>query len=160
MAHWSRGSLVARLNDRAPGYGIARVDRSAATVQVEAWPRHVDPDLEGARPYPGWPVRFKLSEADGRAPQGWLPELRLTAPTVLQVEREGDDPEVLYTRLVSSGPVRLPVFDRGASYTVRAALPGREGGASWPWSRATLRPAPPGEGVVLEVDLGVLSGGK
>jgi alkaline phosphatase D len=156
----SEGVEPTRLNDRAPGYGIARVDRSAATVQVEAWPRHVDPDLEGARPYPGWPVRFKLSEADGRAPQGWLPELRLTAPTVLQVEREGDDPEVLYTRLVSSGPVRLPVFDRGASYTVRAALPGREGGASWPWSRATLRPAPPGEGVVLEVDLGVLSGGK
>lgn len=149
----SEGIEPTRLNDRAPGYGIARVDRAAGSVQLEAWPRHVDPTVEGARPYAGWPVRFSLSEADGRAPVGWLPDLRLAAPTVLQVVQEGEVPQVVYTRLLPAGPVRLPVFDGDASYTIRASLPAREGGDPWAWSRATLRPVSPGEGVELEVDL-------
>ena len=67
---------------------------------------------------------------------------------------------MLYTRLVPAGPNRLPIFDADASYTVRADAPGRDGRAPWPWTRATLRPVTPGEGVVLEVDLGALSDGK
>jgi len=98
-------------------------------------------------------VRFSLSEADGRAPVGWLPDLRLAAPTVLQVVQEGEVPQVVYTHLLPAGPVRLPVFDGDASYTIRASLPAREGGDPWAWSRATLRPVSPGEGVELEVDL-------
>lgn len=149
----SEGIEPTRLNDRAPGYGIARVDRAAGSVQLEAWPRHVDPTAEGARPYAGWPVRFNLSEADGRAPVGWLPDLRLAGPTVLQVVLEGEVPQVVYTRLLPAGPVRLPIFDGDASYTIRASLPAREGGDPWPWSRATLRQVSPGEGAELEVDL-------
>ena len=95
-------------------------ERAAGSVQLEAWPRHVDPTAEGARPYAGWPVRFNLSEADGRAPVGWLPDLRLSGPTVLQVVLEGEVPQVVYTRLLPAGPVRLPIFDGDASYTIRA----------------------------------------
>lgn len=62
-----RGVEPTRLHDRAPGYGIARVERAPSggiEVQFENWPRHVDPEAPDASPYEGWPVRVTLPGVD------------------------------------------------------------------------------------------------
>ena len=62
------GVEPARLNDRGPGYGVARVRRlesGGAELTLENWPRHVDPEAPGAGPYEGWPVVVPLA-APGR----------------------------------------------------------------------------------------------
>ena len=156
----STGLEPTRLNDRAPGYGVVRVDRARGEVQLEAWPRHADPAAGGA-PYEGWPVRFGLEDADGRSPAGRLPLVRFPGPTVVQVVREGEDGgEVLYTRLTDREALRLPVFDADASYTVRASRPGRKGGDPWAWSRTLLRVVPAGDPSELEVTLPPPAGGR
>lgn len=66
VANPSRGGVEpARLHDRGPGYGVARLRRRAeggAELVLENWPRHVDPAAEGAQPYPGWPVTVELGD--------------------------------------------------------------------------------------------------
>ena len=44
------------LYDRAPGYGIVKLDRDTRKITAEVWPRWVDPSKAGAKPYEGWPV--------------------------------------------------------------------------------------------------------
>lgn len=147
----AEGIEPTRLHERAPGYGIARVARGDRSVRLEAWPRHADPGAEAARPYPGWPVTFSLDDADGRAPAGWLPDLVLDGPAVVQVAREGG--EVLYTRRHEGGTVRPPAFDVAASHTIRVARPGRAGTDPWPWERGGQRATaePSGASIVVEL---------
>ena len=57
------GVEPARLHDRGPGYGVARVRRTESAgveLTLENWPRHVDPTAPGAGPYEGWPVVVPL----------------------------------------------------------------------------------------------------
>ena len=57
------GVEPARLHDRGPGYGVARVRRTESggvELTLENWPRHVDPTAPGAGPYEGWPVVVPL----------------------------------------------------------------------------------------------------
>ncbi|MEM6569271.1 MAG: alkaline phosphatase D family protein [Planctomycetota bacterium] len=151
-----------RLHDRAPGYGIARVDRAAGTLTFEAWPRHVDPSAPDAAPYLGWPVTVPLDGADGRTPLGWLPELTLDGPAIVEVVAEGPEPEVVYTRRVEDGVARLPIFDEEVSYAIRVARPGHVAGDAWPWERVGLRPsrAPADSRIAVDLDGGEPDGSR
>jgi len=135
----ANGVEPVRLHSRAPGYGIVQVDRAAGTLVFEAWPRHVDPREPGATPFEGWPIEVPLDGADGRLPLGWLPDLEIVEPIIVQVVAEGAEPEVLYTLRVESGPVILPIYDEGRSYAIRVDRPGHVAGEPWAWERAGLR---------------------
>jgi len=114
------------LHNRAPGYGIARFNRSTREVSLEAWPRWADPSA-GDLPYPGWPVRFQQIEGYGRTPVGYLPTLvveGMTDPVVQVVSETGGG--VVYTLRIRGNEFTPWVFEEG-SYTVRIGEPGTEG---------------------------------
>ena len=115
-ARWGREPTA--LHDRAPGYGIARFDRSTREVSLEAWPRWADP-AAGARPYPGWPVQFEQEQGYGRNVWGYLPTLAVeeqTEPPVVQVVDA--DGEIVYTIRIRGDRYTPRVFEPGL-YTVR-----------------------------------------
>jgi len=115
-ARWGREPTA--LHDRAPGYGIARFDRSTREVSLEAWPRWADP-AAGARPYPGWPVKFEQEQGYGRNVWGYLPTLAVeeqTEPPVVQVVDA--DGEMVYTIRIRGDRYTPRVFEPGL-YTVR-----------------------------------------
>lgn len=59
------GVEPAGLYDRAPGYGIVRLDRATREITYECWPRWVDPTEEGAACYEGWPVTMRVGDGCG-----------------------------------------------------------------------------------------------
>lgn len=151
------GVEPARLHSRAPGYGIARVNRAARTVTLEAWERHMDPSGSGATPYPGWPVVVSLDDGDGRTPAGWLPDIGWDGRAVVQVVREaaGDRPaETVWTRAIDvEGRWSPAVFDADASYTLRMGPDGPAEDGAWPFERTGLRPTPERGVALFEIDL-------
>ena len=64
------------MHDLAPGYGIARFDRSTGEIRLEAWPRWADPTA-GDAPYAGWPAVFNQTDNYGRKAAGYLPRLEV-----------------------------------------------------------------------------------
>ncbi|MCA9319920.1 MAG: alkaline phosphatase D family protein, partial [Planctomycetes bacterium] len=50
------------LYDRSPGYGILRFRWRQAEVEVECWPRWVDPRADDARQYAGWPKTLRVED--------------------------------------------------------------------------------------------------
>jgi len=117
------GQEPATLHDRAPGYGIARLDRITREVSLEAWPRWSDPSAGGS-PYPGWPVRFRQGDGFGKEPFGYLPTLvveGLTDPVVQVVSEMGG--EIVYTIRARGSRFTPKVFAPG-SYTIRVGEPG------------------------------------
>jgi hypothetical protein len=101
------------IRDRVTGYGIVTFHPSEQRIEVECWPRHVDPAAPGARQYEGWPVAVDAGSGDGREPEGFLPTVRtlgLRDPVVEVVDGGGG---VLYTRRVLGTSFRPPVFGPG-----------------------------------------------
>jgi hypothetical protein len=138
----------AALHDLAPGYGIARFNRSDRRVRLEAWPRWADPSA-GDAPYPGWPVEFDQLDGYGGTPAGWLPELRISgqeAPVVrIIAESTGD---VLYTLRIPGNTFAAPVFGPGKYI----ALVGEPETDRWVDVRG-LVPGPRGQTQPIEVNL-------
>lgn len=115
-----------RLNNRAPGYGIARFLRSTREIVFENWPRWVDPLEEGAEPYPGWPVYLRQEDNYNRKSSSFLPVLNVKGMEnpVVQVISE-DTGEILYTIRISGREYRPKVFAPGR-YMVRIGELGTE----------------------------------
>lgn len=123
-ARW--GKEPAALHERAPGYGIARFNRSTREVSLEAWPRWANPEA-GDPPYPGWPVRFRQKEGYGAEPWGYLPALVVEGmenPVVQVVSELGG--EVLYTIRIQGTRFVPRVFQAG-SYSIRIGEEGVPG---------------------------------
>ncbi|MCC7387207.1 MAG: hypothetical protein IT431_00415 [Phycisphaerales bacterium] len=59
------GREPAGLYDKAPGYGIVRLDRRDRTIRFECWARWVDPLAPDAACYPGWPVTMAQGDLCG-----------------------------------------------------------------------------------------------
>lgn len=55
------------INERAPGYNILVFDNQKQTVEVQTWPRWVDPQTQPTQQYPGWPIT--LSSFDNGYPK-------------------------------------------------------------------------------------------
>lgn len=120
-AQWGHEPAV--LHDRAPGYGIARFNRTTREVTLEAWPRWADPRA-GDGPYPGWPVRFQQEDGYGKAPWGYLPTVvveGMSNPVVQVVSEAGG--EVVYTLRIRGNRFTPGVFGPG-SYTLKVGEPG------------------------------------
>lgn len=106
-------------DDWADGYGIARFFKDSQEVVFECWPRFSDVSKGDSEQFPGWPMRFKMSDNDGREAVAFLPELNFKGilnPVVQIVEESSGD--VLYTTRVRSGIYRPKVYANG-KYTIR-----------------------------------------
>jgi hypothetical protein len=106
------------LYDRAAGYGIVKLNRATRQIEYANWPRHVDPQQPGARPYEGWPVKFGQLDNYARKPAAYLPALEISGrpdPVVQVIDEESQ--EVIYTLRIRGNSFRPPVFRKGF-YTV------------------------------------------
>ena len=131
-----------RKNQRDPkamlgdGYGLIRFNKRSHETTFECWPRYCDLSQGDDAQYPGWPVKFKMEDNDGRKVTGHLPELVFenTADPVVQVVRDADS-EVLYTVRVQGNRFKPHVYGPG-TYTVKV-------GSNKPdaWSKTGLKPA-------------------
>jgi hypothetical protein len=115
------------LYQRAPGYGVVRFHRSTRRIDVEAWPRWVDPAAPGARPYAGWPITVTQEGQYDREAAAWLPTVAVAGMSdpVIQVREEGRD-AVLYTLRIRGTRYRPRVFSPGGTYTVVVGEPGTD----------------------------------
>jgi len=120
----ANGIAPAALNQRAPGYGIAILDRTTRRITLANWPRWVDPSKPGARPYPGWPVTLSQSDNFGGPAALPLPALRVQGieNPVVQILRERDG-EIISTLRIQGTEYRPKVLTEGA-YTLRILEPG------------------------------------
>lgn len=98
---------------RADGFGVAVFNKKNRTITFECWPRFSKVTDGDKAQFPGWPITFKMSENDGRAPKGWLPRLDFVTPDpVVQVIRE-ETGEVLYTIRVKGKNFQPKVYEAG-----------------------------------------------
>ena len=112
------------LYDRAPGYGIVRLNKRTRRTTIECWPRWVDPSAPNAEQYVGWPITFDQLDNYGRKTAAHLPTLVVKGMThpVVQVCR-ADSGEVVYTLRVRGSRFQPHVFEPGV-YTVHIGEPG------------------------------------
>ncbi|KPL11120.1 twin-arginine translocation pathway signal protein, partial [candidate division BRC1 bacterium SM23_51] len=120
------GYQPAALYDRAPGYGIVRVNRLTRQITFEVWPRWVDPSQPAAKQYPGWPITADQAENYGRKAVAYLPTIKVSgmANPVVQIVDE-ENGEIVYTLRIRGTEFRPKVFKDG-TYTVKVGEPGTE----------------------------------
>jgi alkaline phosphatase D len=113
------------LYDRAPGYGIIRLNKRTRTITFECWPRYCDPEAHDAEQYPGWPVHISMEDNYNREAAGWLPPVRVSGldrSPVVQVINEITG-EIIYTLRIASDSYQARVFENG-TYTLSIGEPG------------------------------------
>ncbi len=117
------GREPAIVYDRATGYGIVTFDKTKRTIQVECWPRYVDPEINKDGQYKGWP--FIISQEDNYAKKAvaWLPAIKVIGikNPVLELfnERTG---ETVYSLRLKGKTFKPKVFAEG-KYTIRISDP-------------------------------------
>jgi len=114
----------AKLDDRAPGYGIVRLNKKDRTITMEIWPPYVDPtDPRTGGQYSGWPKTIKQTDNYGRKANGYLPTIKVSgmASPVVQIIDE-ENGEIVYTLRIKGDQFRPKVFKEG-SYTIRIGDP-------------------------------------
>lgn len=116
----------AALYNRAPGYGIVRLNRRTRDVTVECWPRWEDPAKPNARQYPGWPATFNQQDNYDRKAVGYLATLKVTGMTdpVVQVVDQSSR-EVVYTLRIRGDSFKPKVFSPGR-YAIHIGEPGTD----------------------------------
>ena len=117
------GMSPANLHDRAPGYGITRIDKSTRRITFEAWPLYADPEFpQTGGTYPDWPVTIAQTDNDGRTPTGYLPfiDTLWRGNPVVRVfdETTGD---LVHAMRIRGTRYRPPVYDNGKTYRVEIA---------------------------------------
>lgn len=119
------GKEPAVLYDRAPGYGIVKLNKKTRLITLECWPRYADPDSPASEQYPGWPVTLDVEDNYAREANGWLPPIHISGLDhlpVIQVVNEITG-ETIYTLRIRDFSYQPCVFAEG-SYTVHIGEPG------------------------------------
>jgi alkaline phosphatase D len=119
------GMEPAALYDRAPGYGIVRLNRQSRSLTIECWPRFVLPGDGDAKPFAGWPITLDQLDNYGREAVAYLPKLHVVGlenPVVQVIDEETD--ETVYTLRINGSFFRPKVFKEG-SYTLIVSDPDR-----------------------------------
>ncbi|MCK4959059.1 MAG: hypothetical protein KAT00_06655 [Planctomycetes bacterium] len=108
-----------KLNTRAAGFGIVKLNKNTRKITMECWPRNVDITDPKIKPYPGWPRTIDQTDNYGRKPSAYLPTIKVKgqrAP-VVQIVDESDG-SIVYTIRIKGSTFKPKVFREGA-YTVR-----------------------------------------
>ena len=112
------------LYDRTPGYGIIRMNKTTRQVELEAWPRWVNPADEGAEPYHDWPVQFHQEDGDGRRPADHLASVTFDVGDAPLVEvTDLNSREHIYSIRPGAGMYRIPIYDTNRDYHLRLTWP-------------------------------------
>ena len=131
-------------HDRAPGYGITRVNRTTREVTFECWPIYADPEFpQTGSQYADWPQTFRQTDNDGRVPTGYLPvidSLWRTNPVVRVFDEASG--ELIHAMRVRGSRYRPPVYDNALSYRVEVAY-GDEAVSETYNSQTALAPGAP-----------------
>lgn len=136
------GREPAALHDRAPGYGIVRLDPATRRITFECWPRWADPRRDGdAAQYAGWPVTAHLLDNHAPRPRAWLRTLRFEGivDPVIEVA-DAETGEILYALRCNAPRFRPWIPDELGVYRVRVGDPDLD---RWVLLEEQ-RPAPPG----------------
>ncbi len=124
------GLEPARLYDRAPGYGIIRLNRAGRTITMECWPRWAHPDNPNATQFTGWPRTFTQAEMfnPGKARLDTI-EARGLSSAVFQVIDEKTGSVLSAIRIDapvgSTNTLFHPTVPEDGRYTVRVGEPDR-----------------------------------
>jgi hypothetical protein len=113
--------------DRATGYGMVTFDKTDRSMQVECWPRYVDPKANPEGQYDGWPVVIRQQENYGREAVAHLPEIRVEGmvdPVVQLFEQQTGD--LVYALRINGQTFRPKVFDKEGRYTLRIGEPDQD----------------------------------
>lgn len=105
---------------RSDGYGIVRFKKSTREVTFECYKRFSDVTQDKAdSQFPGWPIKFHISENDGRKVFATLPKLTVKEfeNPVYQVIDESNG-EILYTTRSENRWIEAPVYGPGL-YTLK-----------------------------------------
>ena len=107
------------LYDRATGYGIVKFRKIDREIEFANWPREVEPDAEGAKPYEGWPLTVRQEDNYGREAVAYLPTIEVKGmnnPVVL-IYNESNN-ELVYAIRINGTSLKPKVFENG-KYTVK-----------------------------------------
>lgn len=118
------GKEPARIYDRSTGYGIITFNKENRTINIECWPRYVDPkDPSTGAQYAGWPITITQQDNYGRTAQAWLPTLEIEnlSDAVVEIIDEAQD-ELVYALRIKGNSFDPKVFQKG-KYTIRVAEP-------------------------------------
>jgi len=113
------GIKPSKLYDRATGYGIVKFRKLEREIEFANWPREVEPDTEGTKPYEGWPITVKQEENYGREAIAYLPTIEVKGmlnPVVL-VYNEANE-ELVYGIRINGTSFKPKVFENG-KYTLK-----------------------------------------
>jgi hypothetical protein len=107
---------------RGDGYGLVRFNKRSGEVTFECWRRFRQAVQGESGQYPGWPIKVKQSDNDGRRVFGWLPELHFEAgirPVVQVIDQATN--ETLYTVRAPSSRFQPRVYSSGR-FTVKVGI--------------------------------------
>lgn len=117
----STGKVPLALHDKAPGYGIVKMNKVSRNITMECWPRWAMPGVD--KPYEGWPKTIKQSDNYGRKAQAYLPRIIVEGvedPVVHVVNEQSGELE--YAIRAQGNYFDAKVFDSG-KYTVVVSVP-------------------------------------
>lgn len=112
------------LHDRAPGYGIVRLNKKTQKITMECWPRHINPHSSNANQYQGWPLTIDMTDNYGREARAYLPTIKtsgLKRPPVVQIINKNN--QIVYTIRAKTNTFIPKVFQTG-TYTIKVGEPG------------------------------------
>ena len=117
------GQEPALIYDRATGYGIVTFDKMQRKMEIECWPRYVDPAKNPDGQYSGWPITVLQEENYGRKPLGHLTVIKIEGEEdqVVDIINEGSG-KIVYSLRIKGNTIRPKVFSHG-KYSVKVSCP-------------------------------------
>jgi hypothetical protein len=114
------GISPANLHDRAPGYGITRLDKATRQITFECWPLYADPEFpQTGGQYPDWPITIAQTDNDGRTPTGYLKTIDTQSEknAVIRVFDESNN-SLVYAMRIRGNLFRPPVYKNSSTYRI------------------------------------------
>ncbi len=112
--------------DRATGYGMVTFNKAERTINVECWPRYVDPEANPDGQFEGWPIIIDQQDNYGREATAWLPEIVVEGmqDPVIEIYRQ-DTMELVYALRIKGQQFKPKVF-ASAAHTIRVGDPDQQ----------------------------------
>lgn len=105
--------------NRGDGYGLVRFNKKTGDTVFECWPRFSDISRGDSEQFLGWPIRFNVTENDGRKPVSYLKSVNLPVSHAVVELTDADTGELIYCYRATGDTFEAPVYAKGR-YTLKA----------------------------------------